>query len=143
MANVRPPPNDERIAGRDGKATLSYIEFFENLFRGDVGTAWTPAFTDLTITGTPTITGRVYKLSQKLAYFAVTITPATDTSSVAGTTYINNFPLTLSADGACLAVSGLAGTAAGHCVAANNRIYTPAWTSVTVALTVVGLVEAR
>lgn len=142
MTTIKEPPIYELLAETDGKARLPWILFFNSLFTGDTGTAWTPTFTNLTITGTPTITGKVYKIGQSLAYFSVRIVPATNTTAVAGTTYINNFPLTLKADGACLAVSGLLGSSAGMCDSATNRIYVPVWTTVTVPLTVVGFVEA-
>lgn len=142
MTTVKPPPIYEPLAENDGKPRLPWVLFFNSLFNGDTGTNWTPTFTNLTISGTPTITGRLYRIGQSLAYFSVLITPATNTSAVAGTTYINNFPLTLKKDGACLAVSGLLGSSAGMCDSATNRIYVPAWTTVTVPLTVVGFVEA-
>lgn len=142
MTTVKAAPIYEPVIEEDGKARLPWILFFNSIFTGDTGTVWTPTFTNLTITGTPTITGKIYKIGQSLAYFSVRIVPATDTASVAGTTYINNFPLTLKADGACLAVSGLLGSNAGMCDSATNRIYVPVWTAVTVPLTVVGIVEA-
>jgi hypothetical protein len=143
MSNFNPPPIQEPMIEQEGTCRLAWALFFNSLFTGDTGTAWTPTFTSLTTVGTPTITGAYYRISQGLYYFRVTITPATSTTSTAGTTYINNFPLTLQSDGACLAVSGNLGTAAGHCVASNNRIYVPAWSAVTVSLSIVGLVEAR
>lgn len=142
MSNIAPPPIYNPLSEQDGKATLPWILFFNQLFVGDEGAAWTPTFTSLTITGTPTITGRYYKISDRLTYFRVTIVPATNTSSVAGTTYVNNFPLTMTGDGACAAVSGLLGGTLGMCDMASNRIYTPAWSAVTVSLSIVGIVEA-
>lgn len=142
MTTIKEPPIYEELAESDGKPKLPWILFFNSLFNGDTGTAWAPAFTNLAQTGVPTITGRVYKLGRSLAYFSIRIAPSTDTSSTAGTTYVNNFPLTLSADGACLAISGLLGTNAGMCDSATNRIYVPSWSAVTVPLTVVGFVEA-
>lgn len=142
MSTVKEPPIYEIMIDEEGKSRIPWALFFDNIFRGDTGTAWTPTFTNLTQTGTPTITGTVYRIGRSMAYFSVRIVPATDTTSVAGTTYINNFPLTLTADGACLAVSGLLGSIAGMCDSATNRIYVPAWAAVTVPLTVVGFVEA-
>lgn len=140
---VDPPPTYEIMIEKDGKARLPWLLFFEQIFRGDSGTAWTPAFTNLTTVGAaPTITGRVYQIGRSLAYFSVRIVPGTNTSAVAGSTYINNFPLRLNADGACQAVSGLLGTVDGMCDRTTNRIYPPAWTTVTVPLTITGTVEA-
>jgi len=141
MTKITAPPIYQPLAEQNGTATLPWILFFNSLFKGDTGTAWTPLFTSLTITGTPTITGITYKLGS-LVYFRVKIVPATNTSSTAGTTYINNFPYTMHGDGACLAVSGLLGSNAGVCDQASNRIYVPAWSAVTVPLSIVGFVEA-
>lgn len=140
--SVQPPPIYERIAGEDGKAPLPWVLFMNQLFNGDSGTSWTPSFTNLTEVGTPTITGRYYRLSQYLTFFRVLITPATSTTSTEGSTYINNYPLLFSNDGACFAVMGGLG-AAGHIVSATNRIYVPKWTTVTVPLTIIGIGEAR
>lgn len=142
MTEVKAPPIYDPVIESDGKARLPWILFFNSLFTGDNGTPWTPTFTSLTQTGTPTITGKYFRISRSLVYFWVRIVPGTNTSAVAGTTYINNFPLTLQSDGACLAVSGLLGSSAGMCDSATNRIYVPVWTNVTVALTIVGIVEA-
>jgi predicted cation transporter len=141
--SLDPPPIKEPIAGQNGELPLPWIIFFDQTFTGDTGDVWTPTFTDLTVSGTPTITGRYYKLSQELCYFSVTITPATNTSATAGTTYINNFPLTVTGNGVCFAVSGNLGDGPGMVVAGNNRIYVPSWTTVTVPLTVVGIAEAQ
>lgn len=143
--SLQPPPIYEPLSQeKSGIASLPWILFFNQLFGGDKGTPWTPTFTNLTVVGaTPTITGNYYKISQALAYFKVKIVPGTNTSAVAGTTYIDNFPLTMAGDGACLAVSGLLGTNAGMCEQASNRVYVPAWTTVTVPLSIVGMVEAN
>lgn len=145
MSEIDPPPIYDPITPPqgDGKLSLRWVQFMNSLFNGDTGTAWIPTFTSLTVSGAPTITGVYYRIGRTLVYFAVTITPATSTTSTAGTTYINNFPLTLTGNGACLAVSGLLGSSAGMCDKATNRIYVPAWSAVTVPLTIVGLVEAN
>ena len=138
-----PPPTRDQIVDGDGFTSLSWLLFFNNQYNGDTGTVWTPTFTDLTISGTPTITGRYYRLSRRVVYFTIRIVPATSTTSVAGTTYVNNFPLTVTGDGVCFAVLGGIGDGPGHVVAGNNRIYTPAWTAVTVPVTVVGICEVQ
>jgi len=142
MSNT-PPPVPEKVIDEQGQPTLPWLMFFNNLFTGDTGTEFAPTFTNLTISGTPTITGKYYKLSQSLCYFMVTITPSTSTSSSAGSTYINNFPIDINGDGICFAVSGNLGTGSGHVVASSNRIYVPAWSAVTVPLTIIGIMEAR
>lgn len=143
MSSVKPPPIYAPIADGDtGLLTLPWILFLNSLFTGDTGTTWQPSFTNLTITGTPTITGRYYQIGRSLCYFKVKIVPATDTSSTAGSTYINNFPLTMNGDGACFAISGLLGSSSGACDSASNHVYVPAWAAVIVPLTIVGIVEA-
>lgn len=143
MSSIKPPPINQPLADGDtGLPTLPWVLFYNSIFTGDAGTDWIPTFTSLTITGAPTITGRYYQLTRQIAFFRLKIVPATDTTSTAGTTYINNFPLKMSADGINFAVSGLVGSSSGMCDAATNRIYTPAWSAVTVPLTVIGMVEA-
>lgn len=144
MSTVKSPPIYQPLSDDDsGKASLPWILFFNQLYNGDTGDTWVPLFTNLTTTGaSPTITGRVYKLNQSIAFFRVKIVPGTDTSSTAGTTYINNFPLQMSADGINFAVSGLLGSNSGMCDQTSNNIYVPTWTAVTVPLTIVGMVEA-
>lgn len=144
MTEISEPPIYQPIADQQtGIAALPWILFFNALFTGDTGTDWTPTFTSLTQTGVPTITGRVYRIGRSWAIFRVTIVPATDTSSTAGVTYIDNFPLTMSNDGFNLAVTGLVGSSAGMCDSATNRIYMPTWTSIVLPLTIIGLVEAN
>lgn len=142
-SNVQPPPVRDYIVGPDGKTNLSWVLFFNNLFEGDTGTLWTPTFTSLTTVGTPTITGKYMQLTRRVVYFWVRIVPATSTSSTAGTTYVNNFPLTFASDGVNFAVSGNLGAGPGHNVTGNNRIYVPSWSVVTVPLTIIGLAEVQ
>lgn len=144
MTSIKSPPIYEPLSGDDsGVASLPWVLFFNSLFTGDTGTDWIPSFTNLTVVGAaPTITGKYYRIGRSLAYFRIKIVPGTNTSAVAGSTYINNFPLTMTGDGACFAVSGLLGTNAGSCDSASNNIYVPTWTTVTVPLSVMGMVEA-
>jgi hypothetical protein len=137
-----PPPLYDPVTDEDGKAQLSWANFFQNTFTGDKGTVWIPTFTSLTEVGTPTITGRYYKLLSGLVYFWVQIVPGTSTSSTAGTTFINNFPLNINNNGACFALTGGLGSGSGHAVSGTKTIFTPAWSAVTATLTVVGLIEA-
>lgn len=145
MTNVAPPPIQEVLSEEGtGLPTIPWILFYTNMFQGDTGTDWTPTFDGLTeVGGAATITGRYFKYNQQLVYFRISVTPATNTSAVAGTTYVNNFPLDVTTDSACSVVSGNLGGVSGMVVATNNRIYPSAWTTVTVPLTIVGTVEAR
>ncbi len=142
MTAINPPPIYNPVVDENGGATIPWILFFNSLFEGDGGEVWSPSFVNLTATGTPTITGTYYRIGQALTYFTINITPGTNTSASAGTTYVDNFPLRFSGNGFCAAVSGLLGGSLGMVDQASNRIYVPAWTSVTVPLTVVGFAEA-
>ena len=138
-----PPIGDQLADPVTGLPNLSWILFFNSIFTGDPGQAWTPTFTSLTETGgSASITGKIFQISQSLVLFSARIVPVTDTSAVAGTTYINNFPLTAAGDGICFAVSGNLGSNSGMVSAADNKIYVPAWTTVTVPLSIIGIVEA-
>lgn len=145
MTKISPPPIYEDLMEslENLKARIPWVLFFNQLYNGDTGTPWTPTFQNLTTVGTPTISGKYYQISKSLVYFSVTIVPATSTSATAGTTFIDNFPLKITQDGAVHAVSGLLGSQAGMSDAASNRIYPPAWSAVTVPLTIVGTLEAK
>lgn len=143
MARALLPPKTETLIDDDRFATLNWLAFFEDLAVGDTGTAWTPTFVGLTETGgTATKTGRYWRLSNNLAYFRIVITPVTSTSAVNGTTYCDNFPLTISAAGANVTISGFTASVAGT-TAADKRIYTATWTAITSPITIVGLLEVR
>lgn len=145
MAKVTPPPLYNAIAEEgDGIATVPWSLFFNQLYVGDTGTPWTPTFTGLTeVGGSADITGTYYKISQALTYFSIVITPVTNTSSTAGSTYVNNFPLNITKDGACSAVGGVLGLLPGMVQASTDRIYPPSWTTATVPVTISGIIEAR
>lgn len=138
------PPLYERIVDKSGIATSAWTLFFQALSNGDSGIAWTPSFVNLSSTGTPSFSGKYYKLTKKIIFFRAVVTPSTNTSSTAGTTYINNFPLNMAEDGFVLGVAGDAGLGTGLGVAASGsgRIYTPTWTNATVPVKLIGMVEA-
>jgi len=138
----QPPPTRDAITEKKGELSMPWLLFFNQTFNGDSGATWTPTFTNLTSVGTPTFTGRYYQISSFLTYFNVLITPGTNTSSTAGTTYINNFPLTVNSTGFCLSLSNNIGGALGVANSTNNRIYTPGWTTVTTPINVIGIIEA-
>ena len=81
--SVEAPPVYQPLSENGQPAALPWILFFNSIYDGDSGTTWEPSFTGLTTTGTPTITGKYFRISGKLIYFNVVITPATNTSSVA------------------------------------------------------------
>ena len=139
---VNPPPTYEKISDKDGNITSAWLQFFDQIYNGDQGSEWTPTAVSLGQTGTPTITGLIYKISKKLVYFRILIVPATNTSSVAGTTYFTGLPVTPIADGFCTAQAANLGDPTGMVVASSNRIYSPTWTNIAVNVTVSGVIEA-
>jgi len=135
---IAPPPDYEPFGGQ------RWIDHVKAMWRGDAGDTWTPTYTSLTESGTATHTGFYKRLSQTLYQVRVRIVPGTNTSSVAGTTYLNNFPLTGSAFGHLIAINETTILPIGTAVfASNGRIYTPTWTTVTAPITISGIIEAR
>lgn len=137
------PPIKNPLTEDTGELTMPWLLYFNQTFNGDAGESWTPTFTSLTTVGSPTITGRFYRISQFLCYFNVLVTPGTNTSATAGTTYINNLPVTAFSNGVCLTVSNNLGGGLGMITASNNRVYVPSWTTVTTPLNILGIVEAQ
>lgn len=143
MASTTPPPIYAPMVDQDGIVTLPWILFFNGDFSGDAGTAWTPSFTGLSSVGTPSFSGFYYRVSEKLTYFTATVSPGTNTSATAGTTFINNFPLFITATGSCSAVSGNVGGLAGMIQANSNNIFVPGWSNLTLPVTVCGIAEVE
>lgn len=140
MTQVVLPPRTEPMIDDEKFATLNWTAFFEGIAAGDAGTTWTPTFTGLTEVGTATKTGAYYRVSAKLCYFKIVITPTTSTSAVLGTTFCNNFPLTIQGDNMVSTVSGFTAATAG---ANSTGIYASTWTAITTPVTITGLIEAR
>lgn len=140
--SVSPAPITQSLIDNNGLPTLAWTLFFNQSFTGDAGTDWSPTITGLTGT-TTSVEGRFYKLSQYITFFRITITPNGNTSSVSGTTYVGDFPLTFTNDGFNTVVSGSAGGTIGMNRASDNRILLPAWTNVSVPLIILGIGETR
>lgn len=136
-----PAPITQSIVDEDGLPTLPWTIFFNQRYEGDSGTSWTPEFVSLT-GNLSSLTGTYYQISQHLTLFTINIEPDGNTSTTSGTTYIEGFPLTFNNDGFNTVVSGTAGGAIGMNVASTGRIYPPAWTNVSLPLTIIGIAEA-
>lgn len=138
------PAKGEPVVDQTQLATLYWQIFFEGLASGDAGTPWNPVFTGLSATGTPTITGIYYQISSKLSYFRITITPAGggDTTSVAGTTYCDNFPLTMLGNSANVTLSGFTAVVGGT-TAADKKIYPASWSAIASPITIIGIAETN
>lgn len=137
-----PPKTEPLVDKKDSFATLNWLVFFDQLADGDSGTTWTPTFVGLTEVGTATKTGVYYRISKKLVYYRIVITPGTNTSATNGTTYCDNFPLTMTANGANVSCSGFTAAVSGT-TSSDKRIYTGTWTNITTAITIVGIVEVQ
>lgn len=135
-------PIFDPVVDKNGKAQLSWVLFFNSLYEGDTGTEWTPDVVGLTEAGgAATKSAKYYRIGRRLCFFRIKITPVTSTTSVSGTTYIQNMPFTSSSDGVCMSVAGTAGGSLGIVSSGSNRIYFPAWSGVAVPVTVLGFVE--
>ncbi len=143
--SIDPPPIiHPLIEGDKNPADIRWIDFFTRMYEGDAGTSWTPTFVSMGSTGTPTYSGRYWRIGQNLVWFSITVTPATDTTSTATTTYCDNFPLTFSVDSVCLVGTGSGAVQAiGGIRASDNRIFPPAWSAVGTPLIIVGFGVAR
>jgi hypothetical protein len=137
-----PPKTEPLVDKKDSFATLNWLVFFDQLADGDTGTTWTPTFVGLTEVGTATKTGVYYRISKKLVYYRIVITPATSTTAVNGTTYCDNFPLTMTANSANITCSGFTAAVSGT-TSSDKRIYTSSWTAITTAITIVGIAEVQ
>lgn len=136
---MRPPL--ENAINTAGTVSSQWSLFFKYLWNGDQGQDYTPTATSLT--GTATITGRYYRLSKGLYYLRIRVVPATDTSSVAGTTYAS-FPMTVPAFGNLGVINETTNQSIGTAViTSNGRIYLPTWTTVTAPITISGIIEAQ
>lgn len=134
------PQRTEPLIDEEKFATLNWLAFFDSISAGDAGTTWTPTFTGLTeVGGAATITGTYYRLSQKICFFKIVITPVTNTSATLGTTFCNNFPLTIRGANAVTTVSGFTASVAG---ANSTGIYAATWAAITTPVTLTGIIEA-
>lgn len=138
MTSSLEAPIKAKIANDIGIVTPTWTEYFAQLTNGDVGTSFTPTFSNLSSTGIPTISG-VYYQNQGFTDFYVKIVPATDTTSVAGTTSFI-VPFTVSADAGCWAIQG-AGAGIGAVNATSQTVFPPSWTAATVPITISGRVK--
>lgn len=131
-------PIAEKLAGNDGKARPSWVEFFSAITRGDVGTNWNVTINNLTVVGTPVITG-VYYQNAGFTDFAVKIVPFTSTSSTLGTTFIT-VPFGVVNDVPCNVVTGN-NVAFGVVLSGSKQINLPTWSAITTPITITGRVK--
>jgi hypothetical protein len=145
MSKIKPPPTyDKLVSITTAKVSPSWLVFFQQLFTGDQGQAWTPTFSGLTFTGAaPTLQGYYYQLSSKVCKFNIVITPSSgNNTSMAAAGYVSNFPLKLALDDVCFVSTSAPSAVAGSCDAATNRILLPTWAAITSKITISGTVIA-
>ena len=116
---------------------------FRDILGQDLWNTWTPVFTSLTQSGTPTLSGR-YRIVGRELEFQVKIVPGTNTASTADTTY---FALPVAAKGfggeiqtSASATMTLTRTSLGINVA-NSRGYCDGWTASTNTIFIAGWYE--
>lgn len=136
--SVLEAPISDKALDDTGKFRPTWVVYYSSLNRGDVGTSWTPAITNLTSVGTPTISG-VYYQNQGFTDFAVKIVPGTNTSSTLGSTTLA-LPFSITADTSASVVTG---TSAVICSvnASGKLVYLPTWSLITSPITITGRVK--
>ncbi len=140
MSNLEQPPYRTPIS--DGSLfTGIWQKWLSQLFSNSSASSvvWTPVVTGLT--GTATVTGAINRIGG-LIYFQSLITPATNTTSVLGTTYLS-LPYVASAYGSLTAqkVSSRISLGIGQVDINTSRVYTPAWSAVTEPISINGFVQ--
>lgn len=91
---------------------------------------WTPVFTNLTVVGDLTVTGKYIKIG-RLVYAEMVVQSTTTTASTAGTTY-STLPFPQDSNSTCTAVnySTKASYGVGAVGLGDDRCYTPTWPAV-------------
>lgn len=142
MTALETPPLRTPIQQADGKFAGIWQKWFERLWYNSaaVPQVFEPMFTGLT--GSATITGTYTKMGG-LMFFDILITPDTTTSSVLGTTFINNLPLQGASFGSLTAINTFSrvvlGT--GQVDLNTNSAWTPTWTTVANPISINGFVQ--
>ena len=91
---------------------------------------WTPTFTNLTVVGTPTYTGKYTRIGRMVS-FTLRIQSTTSTSSSAGATYFNQPIAQFSNRGTLTAANGNATASYGVGLIANDgNCYLPTWVAI-------------
>lgn len=133
-------PATDPVVDQEGKMTIRWLLFLQQLLNGDPGVAWTPNFVNLNSNGAPTITGVYYENSGFIDFFA-RIVPAVNTSSTSGATYLE-LPFQPSSDCAGFTVTGNNATPSGI-VASQRRMWLPGWNNLTTPITATGRVPIQ
>jgi hypothetical protein len=131
-------PIADKLLDDSGKLRPTWVIYFGELNRGDVGTTWNPTIVNLASVGTPVITG-VYYQNDGFTDFAVKIVPGTNTSSTLGSTTIA-VPFSVTADVSANVVTGTS-SAQGVVVASSKTIFLPTWSLITSPITITGRVK--
>lgn len=134
-------PTTERVLDNAGKMALRWVLFLQDLLNGDPGVAFAPDIQNLSNTGgAPAITG-VYYENGGFIDFYIRITPVTNTTSTAGTTYIQ-LPFQPSSDCPCFSTTGNSSAISGI-IASSARAYLPSWSNIPDPVTISGRVPTQ
>lgn len=136
--SISQAPIADKVLDDNGKLRPSWVVYFSELNRGDIGTTWNPTIVNLTSVGTPTITG-VYYQNYGFTDFSIKIVPATNTSSTLGSTTIA-VPFGVAADKAVEVVTGTS-VAFGTIASSSKTIFLPTWSLITSPITISGRVK--
>ena len=101
---------------------------------------WTPTWTNLTIVGAPTYSGTYVRIG-RIVFFNVIISAggANTTASTAGTTRINNLPLTAQQNGILAAANGsIVSYGNGLVSGGSTNAFTPTWAATNASVTISG-----
>lgn len=98
---------------------------------------WTPILSNLTISGTPTYTGRYTKVGRQVT-FSVSITSTGQTASTLGSTTMS-IPFNSAFNSVCYAVNRSTVQSLGNgAIPAGNSIYLPGWTATVYEVVICG-----
>ena len=137
MSNLNPAPINQPVLEPTGLLTLQWILFLSALYDGDTGTTFIPIPVGMGVSGVATYTGAYYRSGQFIKFY-IYIVPGTSTTSTAGTTYFT-LPFDVKQDSVCFATGPVTAVQSiGTIASLDNRCYTPAWSAVTVPITIVG-----
>jgi len=146
---INPAPIQSQLFGMNGLGLVwgKWFTSIEKMLgqRNSQVISFTPTFTSLTEVGTATITGNYYRFNT-MVFFDVKIVPGTNTSSTAGTTYINNLPFLSAVDGQgqtdniSTNISIGSGPVLKSTGTLNGKVrhYTPTWATVTDSISITG-----